>query len=306
VASEKITLIVMHSPSSTPKSISISRRLLIGLLCVAVGLICTSVVLGVRSYSGVVRTARLSQLEKENQALRAEIDQINAKVTQCEREMADHADFEEQMRILADLEPMDADVWKVGVGGPEFGNDGTLAEPVSGSLTSMDEDIDRLLRQIRLQKDSYEEILGRLRERSEELKFVPSIRPVDVGFISSYFGKRKDPFTGKYTRHEGLDFSARKGSNIYATADGTVTAAKYERGYGYTIKIDHGNGISTKYAHTQKMLVKAGQKVERGQVIAYLGNSGRSTAPHVHYEVLVHGVPQNPLKYMLPSDKVVD
>ncbi|MGD8628842.1 MAG: M23 family metallopeptidase, partial [bacterium] len=150
------------------------------------------------------------------------------------------------------------------------------------------------------------EILSRLKERSEELQYVPSIRPVDVGFISSYFGKRKDPFTGRYTRHEGIDFSARRGSSIYATADGIVASAKYERGYGYTIKIDHGNGIMTKYAHNQKMLVKKGARVERGQVIAELGSSGRSTAPHVHYEVQVNGVPQNPLNYMLPSDKVVD
>ncbi len=306
MASEKITVIVMHSPKSAPKSISISRRLVIGLLCLAAGLICISVVLGLRSYTGVVRTARLSQLEKENEALRTELEQLSAKVASCELEMAKHSDFEERMRILADLEPMDEDVWAVGVGGPDFGDQAGVGQPISGTLTSMNEDVDRLLRQIRLQQDSFEEILGRLRERSEELKYVPSIRPVDVGFISSYYGKRKDPFTGRYTRHEGVDFSARRGSNVYATADGTVSSAKYERGYGYTIKIDHGNGILTKYAHNQKMLVKKGEKVERGQVIAYLGSSGRSTAPHVHYEVQVHGVPQNPLKYMLPSDKVVD
>ncbi len=302
MASEKITLIVMHSPKSAPKSISISRRLVIGLLCVTAGLICMSIVLGLRSYTGVVKTARLGHLEKENEALRTEITQLSGKVAQCEREMSKHADFEERMRILADLEPMDEDVWKVGIGGPALGGPDRLSQPVSGTLTSMNEDVDRLLRQIRLQRDSFDEILGRLKERSEELKYVPSIRPVDVGFISSYFGKRKDPFTGRYTRHEGVDFSARRGANIYATANGTVISAKYERGYGYTVKIDHGNGIMTKYAHNDKMLVKKGNAVERGQVIAHLGNSGRSTAPHVHYEVQVNGVPQNPLKYMLPSD----
>lgn len=306
MASEKITLIVMHSSKSAPKSISISRRFVIGLLCAVVGLMCISIVLGLRSYTGVVRTARLGQLEKENEALRTEIAQLSSKVAQCEQEMSKHSDFEERMRILADLEPMDADVWEVGVGGPGGGHPDMLGQPVSGNLSAMNQDVDRLLRQIRLQKDSFDEILGRLKERSEELQYVPSIRPVDVGFISSYFGKRKDPFTGRYTRHEGIDFSARRGSHIYATADGTVASAKYERGYGYTIKIDHGNGIVTKYAHNQKMLVKKGAKVERGQVIAELGSSGRSTAPHVHYEVQVNGVPQNPLNYMLPSDRVVD
>ena len=87
--------------------------------------------------------------------------------------------------------------------------------------------------------------------------------------------------------------------------DGAYTVV-FDAGEGHTIEIDHGNGIVTKYAHNQKILVKKGQKVERGEVIAYLGNSGRSTAPHLHYEVQVNGVPQNPLKYMLPSDRVVD
>lgn len=274
------------------------------LLCVAVGLICTSILLGLRSYTGVVRTARLGQLEKENETLRTELAQLSGKVDQCEREMSKHADFEEQMRVLADLEPMDEDVWKVGIGGP--GDPDMLSQPVPGSLASVNQDVDRVLRQIRLQQDSFNEILSRLKGRSEELRFVPSIRPVDVGFISSYFGKREDPFTGRYTRHEGLDFSARRGSNVYATADGVVVVAKYERGYGNTVKIDHGNGIMTKYGHNQELLVKKGEKVERGQVIAHLGSSGRSTAPHVHYEVQVNGVPQNPLNYILPSDKVVD
>jgi murein DD-endopeptidase MepM/ murein hydrolase activator NlpD len=93
---------------------------------------------------------------------------------------------------------------------------------------------------------------------------------------------------------------------VYATADGVVCHAQYDRGYGHTIEIDHGNGIVTKYAHNAKLLVKKGKKVKRGDVIAYLGNSGRSTAPHLHYEVRVKGAAQNPLSYILPSDVVVD
>ena len=162
------------------------------------------------------------------------------------------------------------------------------------------------MRQLELQRHSYSEILQRLQEKSEELRHLPSIRPLDMGYISSGFGRRTDPFTGRISRHEGVDFSARKGSNIYATADGVVSKAKYDRGYGYTVEIDHGNGLVTKYAHNAKLLVRRGQKVERGDVIAYLGSSGRSTAPHLHYEVRVNGVAQNPLKFILPSDTVVD
>lgn len=296
----------MHSPKSAPKSVSISRRLIYLVAGAVVLLLGISIYAGLRTYTDVARAAQLSELEEENGVLKTEIARLSGKVTEFEVEMARHVGLEEQLRILADLEAMDEDVWGVGVGGPEGGAFEELSEPVDGQLASANQDIDRLLRQLRLQRDSYNEILKRLRERSEELKYVPSIRPVDVGFISSYFGKRRDPFTGRYNRHEGVDFTARKGSNIYATADGKIRSAKYEHGYGYTIEIDHGNGILTKYAHNEKLLVKKGEKVERGEVIAYLGNSGRSTAPHLHYEVQVNGVPQNPLKFILPSDRIVD
>jgi murein DD-endopeptidase MepM/ murein hydrolase activator NlpD len=306
VASRKITFIVMHSQRSEPKTFSISKRFLVlaaALLLVFMGF---SVFSGLRAFTEAVSSSKLTGLEGENALLRAEIAELNGKVSDFVAAMAEHAEFEEHMRILADLEPMDEGIWGVGVGGPEIGSSAGLDGPVGDRLTSLNQDIDRLLRQVRLQRHSYGEILERLKEKSEELTHIPSIRPVDVGYISSGFGRRRDPFTGRFSQHEGLDFSARKGSNIYATADGTVRKAKYDRGYGYTIEIDHGNGIVTKYAHNQKLLVRSGQKVQRGDVIAYLGDSGRSTAPHLHYEVQVNGVPQNPLKFILPSDIVVD
>jgi murein DD-endopeptidase MepM/ murein hydrolase activator NlpD len=277
--------------------------LVAGLLLVFVGF---SVVSGIKAFTDTVGASRFGGLEQENELLRTEIAGLRSKVDGLEDAMMGHAEFEERLRILADLEPMDEDVWGVGVGGPELGASAELAGPVGGSLTTLNQDVDRLLRQIQLQRHSFGEILERLREKTEELSHIPSIRPVDVGYISSGYGKRRDPFTGRFSRHEGIDYSARKGSNIYATADGTVRKAKYDRGYGYTIEIDHGNGIVTKYAHNAKLLVRRGQNVERGDVIAYLGDSGRSTAPHLHYEVRINGAPQNPLKFVLPSDIVVD
>jgi hypothetical protein len=306
VASDKITLIIMHSPKSAPKSLSISRRLVLAAAGLLVILLAVSIFAGLRVFSHVVNTAKLAELEDQNRLLKDEIARLSGKISSFEDEMAGHVELEERLRILADLEPMDMEVWGVGVGGPELSPSEELGEPMGSMVTGLNQDIDRLLRQLKLQRDSYSEILKRLREKSEELKYIPSIRPVDIGYISSYFGKRHDPFTGRICQHEGLDFSARRGSNICATADGVVIRAKYDRGYGYTIEIDHGNGIVTKYAHNQKLLVKKGQKIKRGQVIAYLGNSGRSTAPHLHYEVRVHGVAEDPLKFILPPDVVVD
>jgi murein DD-endopeptidase MepM/ murein hydrolase activator NlpD len=306
VATDDLTLIIMHSPKAEPKTISIRRKWLLvaaGALVVFVGFSAFS---GFRAMSDAIDEARLTDLQRENRLLRSEIASLNDKVARFETEMARHVEFEERVRILADIEPMDEDLWEVGVGGPEIVSALGLAGPVVNEITSLNEDVDRLLRQIKLQRHSYTDILNRLKEKAEDLKHIPSIRPVDVGYISSYFGRRHDPFTGRISRHEGLDFSARKGSNIYATADGKVLLAKYDRGYGYTVEIDHGNGIITKYAHNAKNLVKRGQRVERGDVIAYLGSSGRSTAPHLHYEVRVGDVAQNPLKFIVPSDIIVD
>ena len=106
--------------------------------------------------------------------------------------------------------------------------------------------------------------------------------------------------------HWGLDFSARRGAPIYATADGRVITAGWHRQFGRVIEINHGNGIVTKYAHNDKLKVKRGQRVERGQIIATVGRSGRATAPHVHYEVRVNGSPVNPWRYILSADAVVD
>lgn len=306
MATDDLTLIIMHSPKAEPKTISIRRKWLLvaaGALVVFVGFSAFS---GFRAMSDAIDEARLTDLQRENRLLRSEIASLNDKVARFETEMARHVEFEERVRILADIEPMDEDLWEVGVGGPEIVSALGLAGPVVNEITSLNEDVDRLLRQIKLQRHSYTDILNRLKEKAEDLKHIPSIRPVDVGYISSYFGRRHDPFTGRISRHEGLDFSARKGSNIYATADGKVLLAKYDRGYGYTVEIDHGNGIITKYAHNAKNLVKRGQRVERGDVIAYLGSSGRSTAPHLHYEVRVGDVAQNPLKFIVPSDIIVD
>jgi murein DD-endopeptidase MepM/ murein hydrolase activator NlpD len=295
----------MHSAKSSPRSVSVSKRLVVIAVALIMAFVGFAIFAGIRSLTDAVRTAELRELESENRALRSEIAKLTGKISEFEGEMAQHMEFEEQLRILADLEPMDEDLWEVGVGGPEVA-EAEVGPPLGNTLLGLNDDVDRLLRQIKLQRDSYNEILAHLRSRSEELDHIPSIRPVDVGYISSYFGKRTDPFTGRICRHEGVDFSARRGSKVYATADGVVTHSKYDRGYGYTIEIDHGNGIITKYAHNDKLLVRKGQKVRRGDVIAYLGNSGRSTAPHLHYEVRINGVAQNPLKFILPSDIVVD
>jgi len=129
-------------------------------------------------------------------------------------------------------------------------------------------------------------------------RMLPTIQPVAVGYNASGFGLRIDPFTGRSTFHGGIDFPAPVGTPIIAAAGGVVIAAEYHHEYGNMLEIDHGNGIVTRYAHASRLLAKVGDIVRRGQQVAAIGTTGRSTGPHLHFEVLVKGVRQNPQKFL--------
>lgn len=137
-----------------------------------------------------------------------------------------------------------------------------------------------------------------LQDRHLNKEVRPSGRPVKDGWLSSYFGKRTDPFTGRPAMHEGLDFAGKLGSDIIAVAAGVVTWSGPRYGYGNLVEINHGNGFVTRYGHCLKNLVKVGQTVKKGQHIAEMGSSGRSTGPHVHFEVLRNGKPVDPARYL--------
>lgn len=137
-----------------------------------------------------------------------------------------------------------------------------------------------------------------LRANKDTLLSTPSIWPTQ-GFLTSGFGWRKSPFSGSGKMHKGLDISNRIGTPVWAPARGTVTFVGSDGGYGICVLLDHGNNVVTRYAHLQKAVVREGQYVQRGDVIAAMGNTGRSTGPHLHYEVIVGGVPVNPMRYIL-------
>jgi murein DD-endopeptidase MepM/ murein hydrolase activator NlpD len=125
----------------------------------------------------------------------------------------------------------------------------------------------------------------------------PEGRPVNQGFISSYFGERQDPFTGHEAYHKGIDFAGTAGENVVAVAAGVVTWAGERSGYGTLVEINHGDGYVTRYAHNERVLVNVGDTVKRGEAIALMGSTGRSTGPHVHFEVLRNGRQVNPLSF---------
>jgi murein DD-endopeptidase MepM/ murein hydrolase activator NlpD len=209
--------------------------------------------------------------------------------------------------MVAGLPEIAPDVRKVGVGGQ--GYDDLPGPPASlqGQSTSpglLLADLDQLLRLVKLEKRSFQDVEATLQSNRERLEHTPSIQPAE-GYISRGFGSCTDPFTGGPGFHEGIDIVNQVGTSVRATAAGKVTERGWRKGYGWVVVIDHGYGYETAYGHLDAIEVTRGQRVNRGQVIATLGNSGRSTGPHLHYEVRVEGKTVNPLRYVLP-EVVVD
>ena len=166
-----------------------------------------------------------------------------------------------------------------------------------------DVDIDKITAYAKFQEDLLNKLEERAKALGEEIKSIPSIPPVR-GVFSSGFGIRRDPFTGGLEFHKGIDISAPTGTPVVATADGRVEKAEWNSGgYGNVVVINHGRGIKTLYAHLSKILVREGQKVRRGQIIGLVGSTGKSVAPHLHYEVEVNGEAVNPIRYILVDGK---
>jgi len=180
------------------------------------------------------------------------------------------------------------------VGGPEgeqLAGEGPALPAVDGLLDSLDGAVSDRSRQL-----AALETLILSRELARQI--VPGGRPVESGYISSFFGKRPDPFTGETAFHAGLDFAGAAGTRVLAVADGVVSYAGPDRGFGKLVEITHGNGYLTRYAHNSTLLVEAGQTVRRGDPVALMGSTGRSTGTHLHFEVLRDGRPVNPLSFI--------
>jgi murein DD-endopeptidase MepM/ murein hydrolase activator NlpD len=158
--------------------------------------------------------------------------------------------------------------------------------------------IDAMARDVEYRADYMNVVESTLMSHKVQSKLLPTTTPVNVGYNASGFGWRFDPFTGRNAFHEGIDFAASAGTPIVAAAGGVVIAAEYHHQYGNLLEVDHGNDIVTRYAHASRLLMKVGDIVRRGQHIADIGSTGRSTGAHLHFEVLVKRVPQNPHKFL--------
>ena len=256
----------------------------------------------IHDYRGIkAKVPQLAELQKENALQKEQILYMARRIDQVTKEMNELSKLDHKLKVMVNLETGEGDEQFQGVGG----SDPALVDPKK-ALTKVDRQLVRAMHQsldnLNSDINSSKEDKAGLQEFLENQKILlastPSIWPAK-GWLSSRFGYRKSPFTGKKEFHKGLDISARMGAPIVASADGIVSFSGWDRGYGRVVAIKHGYGLKTKYAHLKKSLVKKGQYVKRGETIGLVGKSGRTTGSHLHYEVHLNGVPVNPLRYVL-------
>jgi murein DD-endopeptidase MepM/ murein hydrolase activator NlpD len=254
-------------------------------------------------------------LRSENNRLNSQLEQFQLKMDKIEETL--HRVNKIETKIRLNLQPSDPDRFHGLAMGPipkeEFNNMNAgrvlanifqgLSSPVdmegkNASLSSIEQRLALLDNATGLQEQRLSDLQELMEDQKSLMRSVPALRPAD-GWVTSDFGPRINPFTGLKMFHEGIDIASSTGTVIIAPADGLVTFAGVKPGYGNTLVVDHGYGYMTKYAHNSVHFVKAGDRVKRGQRIATVGNTGRSTGPHVHYEVIRNGISRNPKEFIL-------
>lgn len=278
-------------PKFKDRLFAIFRHLASGIL---IGLI---IIWGFTKFFG---SPRENALEKENQLLRTQ-NQIQSKwMDQAILVLQDIQQRDDNLyRAIFHSDPIPWSIRASGVGGIsryEHLTQISNSELIDQTAKKMD----YISKQLYVQSNSFDAIVELAKGQKERLLHIPSIQPVsgrDLSRVASGYGTRIDPIYGTARFHAGMDFTAKIGTPVYVTGNGTVTYADWRQGYGKCIIVDHGYGFETLYAHLSEYKVRVGQKVVRGEQIAEVGNTGKSTGPHLHYEVHVKGHPDNPAKY---------
>jgi murein DD-endopeptidase MepM/ murein hydrolase activator NlpD len=247
----------------------------------------------------------LASQRDEIQIQRQQISDFSNEINTLKEKLLALNEFEKKIRVMADLDKRPDSGNLFGIGGPiprTLDPKMALGEQRNSLVREMNSQVDQLTLAAVTQEDHFKALVTHIEKQKGLLASTPTIRPIDPDtehLVTSRFEYRLSPFTNVREFHKGYDISAREGTPIYATAAGTVTFAGDKGLLGKTIVIDHGHGLTTTYGHCSRILKLQGEKVRRWDPIALVGNTGRSTGPHLHYEVALHGVPVNPEKYFL-------
>lgn len=248
----------------------------------------------------LIETPSMQDLQEENSKLLSQYRILSQRLDNAMEVLEDIQQRDDNMyRVMLNSEPVSKVARNAGYGGTNR-YDNLMDMNNSALVVETTQKMDMLAKQMYVQIKSFDELVKVSKEQEERLRHLPAIQPIsnrDLKRTASGYGRRMDPIYKVPKFHRGMDFSCDVGTPVYATADGKVVSAKWQQGYGWTVEIDHGYGYRTLYAHLKKFNVKAKQNVVRGEQIALSGNSGKSTGPHLHYEVIEKGKPVNPINY---------
>jgi murein DD-endopeptidase MepM/ murein hydrolase activator NlpD len=250
----------------------------------------------------LVLAAQQGETERSREFMQQNLNAMAVKIGEMQAQLSRLDALGERLSSMAGIKPQEFRFFEApGLGGAQS----TTMPPQNLTLMQFNEKVTLLSRQMESRTDMLGLLEAQLFEQAVKKKAMPTMMPVSAPFNASGFGMRIDPITGQSALHEGVDFIADTGTPVIAAAGGVVQFAGFHPQYGNMIDIDHGNDLVTRYAHLSKVLIKEGDLLQRGRRIADSGNTGRSTGPHLHFEVRFRGAPQNPSKFLLASNPQV-
>lgn len=299
---KKVTIVLLPDGTRKVKQIKIPKIFLrfFLLFCILVtGLLAWTFT---DYYNIKTQSPKRAQLLEENRKQQAQLAALAHKIDKINGKMVELIEFDNKLKVMADLEPGEDNTRFLGIGGSDpalMDAEYTVEKGLKKLVSLYHQSLDNIDTAISVETIEKEELYEFMVNQKSMLSCTPSIWPVK-GWVNNGFGWRKSPFTGEREFHKGLDIAARRGSPVIAPADGYVSVVVVnDFSFGNYITISHGYGYKTRYGHLDKILVKKGQSVNRGDKIGLVGNTGRSTGSHLHYEVLVDGVHDNPKKYII-------
>lgn len=302
-------MIMPETSADEVRRVRVSRRVIVG--AVAAFFLLVVGAIGAIGYSVFLMddAREVTSLRAENTALRGELDELDGRLEQVTDVVDRVKHFESKLRSLTMISDPERNLAMGPVGGPSQNVKEARDDEAAQLRRDLLNDPERALEHAASRLSFVEDVASTAVKSARSLSVLlegqhamlsatPSRRP-SRGYVTSGYGMRIDPFTGLAQHHSGVDFSARLGAPVSATADGVVIFSGKHGAYGNMIELDHGHGLVTKYAHLSSIHVKVGEKVKRGHVVGEVGNTGRSTGPHLHYEIRVNGIPQDPRRFML-------
>ncbi len=292
---------ILHSESNDNiRQWHFTNAKILALVSVCLVVLVSFLLVGADYVSQVLYDKRLKEFKVNYSSVVSNIDGIQSRLKELDQQILEIEEKDKAVRSYAGMPEVDKDIRKLGIGGVAVYNPNNLdnlAPAISKEISDLHLDIEKLSRQVNFELASYETIYERVKNDIDRIRHIPSIRPVSGGFLNSSFGYRQDPIDDVRRFHQGQDITVPTGTPIFAPADGVVKRAYYIGGFGNHIKLEHSSGYTTTFAHLSKIFVRHGQKIKRGDIIGETGNTGRSTAPHLHYEVHYRGTPKNPIDY---------